>query len=126
MDAARAGVPRAGGDIAAAPDRPYLLERAGEAAVVQLYADGFASLTPREETLAYHLYLAAIAGRDIYYDQRYGRSIDAIVDVTVSYPLDLKTQTLEYSGARAPGQDRLGDMEGRRQCVATESNRGPF
>jgi hypothetical protein len=52
-------------------DRPYLLERVGEAAVVQLYADGFRDLPLREKTLVWHLAQAAIAGRDIYYDQRY-------------------------------------------------------
>jgi dipeptidyl-peptidase-3 len=51
--------------------RPYLLERVDDAAVVQLYADGFAALPLREKTLIWHLYLAALAGRDIYYDQRY-------------------------------------------------------
>ena len=51
--------------------RQYLLERVGEAAVVQLYADGFTALALREKILIYHLYRAALAGRDIYYDQRY-------------------------------------------------------
>jgi len=59
-----------------APDRPYLLERVDEAAVVQLYADGFDELAPREKTLIYHLSRAALAGRDIYYDQRYAPSLD--------------------------------------------------
>jgi hypothetical protein len=31
-------------------DRPYLLERVGEAAVVQVYADGFRDLSLREKT----------------------------------------------------------------------------
>jgi dipeptidyl-peptidase-3 len=57
-------------------DRPYLLERVGDAAVVQLYADGFTALAPREKTLIYHLSRAAVAGRDIYYDQRYAPSLD--------------------------------------------------
>jgi dipeptidyl-peptidase III len=56
--------------------RPYLLERIDEAAVVQLYADGFADLPLREKTLIYHLYLAALAGRDIYYDQRYAHNLE--------------------------------------------------
>ena len=56
--------------------RPYLLERVDEAAVVQLYADGFAALPLREKTLIYHLYKAAIAGRDIYYDQRYAHNLE--------------------------------------------------
>ena len=55
--------------------RPYLLERVDEAAVVQLYADAFAELPLREKTLIWHLYLAAIAGRDIYYDQRYAHNL---------------------------------------------------
>ncbi|MDP6607282.1 MAG: peptidase M49, partial [Dehalococcoidia bacterium] len=52
-------------------DRPYLLERVGEAAVVQLYADGFEALPLDQKILVYHLYRAALAGRDIFYDQRY-------------------------------------------------------
>ncbi|HEX6215396.1 MAG TPA: hypothetical protein VFZ38_11280, partial [Vicinamibacterales bacterium] len=56
----------------APPDtRPYLLEQIDDAAVVQLYADSFDRLTLQEKTLVYHLYRAAIAGRDIYYDQRH-------------------------------------------------------
>src|SRR5580765_7879705 len=61
---------------AAPPDRQYLLERVGEAAVVQLYADGFRALSLREKTLVWHLYQAALAGRDIFYDQRYAHSLD--------------------------------------------------
>src|SRR5688572_9524523 len=60
---------------AAATERRYLLEQVDDAAVVQLYADGFSSLPLREKTLIYHLYLAALAGRDIYYDQRYAHNL---------------------------------------------------
>jgi dipeptidyl-peptidase-3 len=56
--------------------RPYLLERVEDAAIVQLYADGFASLSTREKTLIWHLYQAALAGRDIYYDQRYAHNLE--------------------------------------------------
>jgi dipeptidyl-peptidase-3 len=56
--------------------RRYLLERVDEAAVVQLYADGFVDLPLREKILIYHLYQAAIAGRDIYYDQRYAHNLE--------------------------------------------------
>ncbi|MGD9903509.1 MAG: peptidase M49 [Vicinamibacterales bacterium] len=56
---------------APAPTRPYLLERVDDAAVVQLYADGFADLPLDQKLLIWHLYEAALAGRDIYYDQRY-------------------------------------------------------
>jgi dipeptidyl-peptidase-3 len=57
-------------------DRPYLLERVDEAAVVQLYADGFQNLPLREKILAWHLYNAALAGRDIFYDQRYEHGLE--------------------------------------------------
>ena len=60
-------------DVAAA--RPYLLEQIDDAAVVQLYADGFEKLTLEEKTLVWHLYLAALAGRDIYYDQRHRHNL---------------------------------------------------
>jgi dipeptidyl-peptidase-3 len=55
--------------------RPYLLERVDEAAVVQLYADGFEALPRDQKILIYHLYRAALAGRDIYYDQRYAHNL---------------------------------------------------
>ena len=57
-------------------DRRYLLEQVDDAAVVQLYADGFNRLPLREKTLVWHLYQAAIAGRDIYYDQRYAHALE--------------------------------------------------
>ena len=56
-------------------DRPYRLEQIDDAAVVQLYADGFADLSFDEKILVWHLYLAARAGRDIYYDQRYPHNL---------------------------------------------------
>ncbi len=55
--------------------RPYLLEQIDDAAVVQLYADGFDKLTLKEKTLVWHLCRAAIAGRDIYYDQRHRHNL---------------------------------------------------
>jgi dipeptidyl-peptidase-3 len=61
---------------AAPPDRPYLLERIGEAAVVQLYADGFRDLALNDKILVWHLYQAALAGRDIFYDQRYAHNLE--------------------------------------------------
>jgi dipeptidyl-peptidase III len=57
-------------------NRQYLLEQIDEAAVVQLYADGFASLATEEKILVWHLYQAALAGRDIYYDQRYRHNLE--------------------------------------------------
>src|SRR5947208_11857219 len=57
-------------------DRPYLLERIDDAAVVQVYADGFRDLSLRDKTLIWHLSQAAIAGRDIFYDQRYAPNLE--------------------------------------------------
>ena len=56
--------------------RKYLLERIDDAAVVQLYVEGFEQLSLREKILVYHLSQAAIAGRDIFIDQKYGHSLE--------------------------------------------------
>ncbi len=57
-------------------DRPYLLERVDDAAIVQVYADGFRALSTRDKILVWHLTQAAIAGRDIFYDQRYAHNLE--------------------------------------------------
>ena len=68
--------------LAAAPpagqpeERKYLLERIGDAAIAQLYADGFEALDLREKVLIWHLSNAALAGRDIFYDQRYAHGLE--------------------------------------------------
>src|SRR5438093_3163644 len=76
--------------------RKYLLERVDDAAVVQLYADGFAALPLKEKTLIWHLYEAALAGRDIYYDQRYAQSLEMrdVLEAIVSHPTGVDPQTL--------------------------------
>src|SRR5688572_19630049 len=56
--------------------RPYLLEQIDDAAVVQLYADGFSALPTDQKILVWHLSEAALAGRDIYYDQRYRHNLE--------------------------------------------------
>jgi dipeptidyl-peptidase-3 len=58
------------------PERKYVIDRVGDVAVVQVYADGFAQLPLREKTLIWHLYQAALAGRDIFYDQRYALNLE--------------------------------------------------
>ena len=57
-------------------DRKYLLERVDDAAVAQLYADGFESLPLKEKTLIWHLYQATLAGRDIFYDQKHRHALE--------------------------------------------------
>jgi len=69
-------------------ERTYLLERVGEAAVVQLYADGFEALPVNQRILIWHLYEAAIAGRDIFYDQRYAHNLDMrdVLEAILTHP----------------------------------------
>ena len=69
------GAPEVTPTAPATAERQYLLERVDDAAVVQLYADGFERLELREKLLVWHLYQAALAGRDIYYDQRYEHNL---------------------------------------------------
>lgn len=71
---------------AAEGERKYLLERIDDAAVVQLYADGFEQLPLEQKVLIYHLSQAAIAGRDIFIDQKYKHSLavrDLIEEILV-------------------------------------------
>ncbi|HET7619189.1 MAG TPA: hypothetical protein VFK20_11830 [Vicinamibacterales bacterium] len=76
--------------------RPYLLERVDEAAVVQLYADGFDALPLDQKILIWHLYQAALAGRDIYYDQRYAHSLEmrGILEEILTHPAGVDPETL--------------------------------
>jgi dipeptidyl-peptidase III len=79
-----------------AADRRYLLERVDDAAVVQIYADGFNALPLKEKTLVWHLYQAALAGRDIFYDQRYVHNLDMrdVLEAIVTHPSGADPTTL--------------------------------
>ena len=76
--------------------RPYLLEQIDEAAVVQLYADGFTALPLNDKILIWHLYQAALAGRDIYYDQRHRLALEmrAVLEAVLRYPGGVDAGTL--------------------------------
>lgn len=84
-------------------ERPYLLERIGDAAVVQVYADSFKDLPLEQKKLAWHLYQAAIAARDIYYDQRHAQSLtirdlmEAIVVVPDVAPEPVRQKIERYT-----------------------------
>jgi dipeptidyl-peptidase-3 len=82
--------------LAPAADRKYLLERVDDAAVVQLYADGFEKLSLNDKTLIWHLYQAAIAGRDIFYDQRYVHNLEIrdILEEIITHPAGIDPATL--------------------------------
>src|SRR5438876_9752302 len=72
-----AGTPApAANSTPSATERKYLLERVDDAAVVQVYADGFRDLPVKEKKLVWHLTQAAIVGRDIFYDQRYAHNLE--------------------------------------------------
>jgi dipeptidyl-peptidase III len=88
---------------ASVPTRPYLLERVDDAAVVQLYADGFAALPLDQKTLVWHLYEAALAGRDIYADQRYAHNLamrdflEALLLYRAALPTGVGTEVERYT-----------------------------
>jgi dipeptidyl-peptidase III len=77
--------------------RPYQLEQVDDAAVVQLYADGFTALSHNDKVLVWHLSLAARAGRDIYYDQRYRHNLAMrdILEEIVAHSEGIADSTLQ-------------------------------
>ena len=77
-------------------DRRYLLERVEDAAVVQLYADGFSRLPLDQKILIWHLYQAALAGRDIFYDQRYAHNLEmrGVLEEILTHAEDVEPDTL--------------------------------
>jgi dipeptidyl-peptidase III len=78
-------------------ERRHLLEQIDDAAVVQLYADGFEKLSLRDKTLVWHLYRAALAGRDIYYDQRHRHNlgIRRLLEQILRHPSGVPEATLK-------------------------------
>ena len=78
-------------------DRKYLLERVDEAAVVQIYADGFDELPLDQKILIWHLYRAALAGRDIFYDQRYAHNLEMreVLEEILTHAAAIDPATLE-------------------------------
>src|SRR5215204_703665 len=82
--------------LQASDTRPYLLEQIDEAAVVEVYADGFAALPVSEKILVWHLYRAAIEGRDIYYDQRYRHNLvmRRVLEAVITHPAGVSEPVL--------------------------------
>ncbi len=78
-------------------DRRYLLEQVDDVGIVQCYADGFANLTTKDKILAWHLTQAALAGRDIYFDQRcrFGLEIRDLIEEMLVHPDGIDAATLE-------------------------------
>ena len=77
--------------------RRYLLEQIDDAAVVQVYADGFESLPLEQKLLALNLYEAALDGRDIYYDQRYKHSLAMreVLEQIITHPATVAPKVLD-------------------------------
>ncbi len=84
------------GSPAPATERKYELERVDDAAVVQLYADQFAALPLKEKTLVYHLTQAALAGRDIFYDQKHRNALEMrrVLEAIITHPSGIETAAL--------------------------------
>ena len=68
----------------------------GDASVVQLYADGFAALPLKQKALIWHLYQAALAGRDIFIDQKHKDALEmrGIIERIVANPQGVDAATL--------------------------------
>jgi dipeptidyl-peptidase-3 len=88
--------PGASGEDGYLMERRYLLEQIDDAAVVQCYADGFSALPLDQKILAWHLYEAALAGRDIYYDQRYRHALEMreILELILTHAAGIEAATL--------------------------------
>ncbi len=88
--------PPAAAPAAPVAERKYLLETVEDAAVVQLYADGFNGLSLRDKTLIWHLYEAALAGRDIYIDQKHRSALEmrAVLEAVLTHPQGIDPATL--------------------------------
>ena len=89
--------PEAPSTVEQAADRQHLLERIDDAAIAQIYADGFEGLDLRDKTLIWHLYNAALAGRDIFYDQRYVHNLDMreTFEEILTHPEGVEAATLD-------------------------------
>jgi len=59
-------------------------------------ADGFTELPLDQKILVWHLYQAAIAGRDIFYDQRYAHNLEMrdVLEEIITHPSGIDASTL--------------------------------
>jgi dipeptidyl-peptidase-3 len=79
-----------------AETRKYLLDRVDDAAVVQVYADGFSALPLDQKVLIWHLSEAAIAGRDIFYDQVSADALEMrdVLEAIIRHPAKVDQKSL--------------------------------
>ena len=64
---------------------------------MQVYADGFRALPLKEKTLVWHLYQAALSGRDIFLDQKYAPSLEMrdVLEAILTNPAHVDQATLD-------------------------------
>jgi len=79
------------------PARTSLVERVGTTGILQLEAESFRDLTPRQKVLAYYLSQASIAIDPIIYGQlsRYGLRQKRILESIVSHPRGVPAASLK-------------------------------
>lgn len=87
---------------AAVPEVKPILEEVGGIAVVPLTSSAFSQLPLKQKLLAYHLYKAAVAGRDITWDQNHAqalalrRLLDGVLSVSSSIPEGVEQRLRTY------------------------------
>lgn len=83
--------------------RQYTVDRFGPARIIQCYADGFELLTPKEKIFTYYLTQAAVAGRDMYFNQkhRYGLEVRKLLEAMYAHlngvDESVKTKIIGYT-----------------------------
>ena len=78
-------------------EKGSLVERIGSTGILQLEAESFKALTPRQKILAYYLNEASIAVEPIIYDQlsRFGLRQKRILEAVVSHPRGMRPDVLK-------------------------------
>ena len=78
-------------------EKPIVVERANNIAVVSLRAHGFDKLSLQDKRIAYHLVRAAIAGRDLAYDQTHRNALEIrnLLEEILVHPQGVPWETLE-------------------------------
>lgn len=85
MTAARPGAPKV--DVAEAPFQT-VSEQFADLRVLRYQVPGFEKLEPKQKELLYYLYEAALAGRDITYDQNYRHNLRVRRTLEAIWPLN--------------------------------------
>lgn len=92
-----------GGETEMDETRTYALEQVGSTLIVQVYTDGFDELTLPEKLTAYYLYRAAVAGRDITFDQHHKDALEirTLLEEIITHPEEIEpgvlNKILEYT-----------------------------